>query len=93
MLYFICYFLVAFLAYLIFPWSKSNKFRRVTINALPLVSISLYIFYEWAMLTSCSQMNIRLDIFFTWPTVGGILLLYVIKLVLVKQKDPENDGT
>jgi hypothetical protein len=82
--YFICYFLVAFLVYLFFPWSKSNGFRRATINVLPLSSMLLYFFYEWAMLTSCPQVNIRLDIFITWPTVGGILIFYLIKLALLK---------
>lgn len=84
--YFVCYFLVAFLVYLIFPWSKSDRFRRATINVLPVFSVLLYIFYEWAMLTLCSEVNIRLDIFVTWPAVGGILIFYVIKLALLKPK-------
>ncbi len=90
--YFLTYFSGVFVVYILFPWSNLTGYRRVALTILPLSSIALYCIYEGIISYFCIDLSDRSDVLIAWPTVGGVALLYLIRLLLVMVTVFESDG-
>lgn len=89
-IHFLCVFLACLILYLIYPWRMIKPQHRFFIHFIPIVCLALYLTYEYNMLISCPTMNIRLDIFLTWPMIGTVLLLYLLKSIFIKNRIEKN---
>ncbi len=75
---------VVLIVYMFFPWSKSTRMKRYVIHFAPLLCVFTYMFYEYKMLSECSQMNIRIDLLIAWPMLAIMLVLYLAKVFFLK---------
>ncbi len=83
--WFLSFFIGSLLIYIVYPWSRSSKHKRVAIHLVPLAVVFSYLVYEYNMMVTCTQMNIRVDILFCWPVIIVIVILYLVKMVFVKK--------